>query len=341
MPRSFIRLLFLLIVTGSLVYAQESLYTLKVDVPVVSVDVTVTDASGNPVNSLEKDDFVVLENGVPQEVRFFSPSSAPYNVLLLFDASGSTQHKWVFMQRAILAFMANLRPQDDIAIGTFGYELHTHVRWADSLRRAVDLLPGLTTVEPAGGTNLYQSLEDALKREFRSVTTRRAVMVLTDGRDTSLYMQAVSRNRLPAAESDRDFQRLFRVAREQRIPIYFAALNTDRNLEPNTSGGDEHRNLRRIFPNSDIASRFLIEVRNRMELLADVSGGTVLFPTSIDDIVPMYERIGRELGLSYTLAYIPNITKTAESWRQIEVRHRLGGYKITQSRSGYNARQVE
>jgi VWFA-related protein len=338
MPRRFIRLILVVTVTCSLLQAQETLYTLKVDVPVVSVDVTVTDALGHPVNNLVKDDFEILEDGVAQEVRFFSPSSSPFNVLLLFDKSGSIQHKWVFMQRAILALIANLRPHDRVAIGTFGYELEMHVGWADSLRKAVDSLPGLITGEPTGGTNLYKSLQNVLTRGFKEVQSRRALIVLTDGRDTSLYLQVVSRNRMPESGSDRDFQSLLRVARRQRIPIYFAAINTDRNLEPNTAGGDEYRNLRTIFPNSAIPSQFLIEVRNRMEILADVTGGSLLFPTKIDDVVPMYERIGRELGLSYSLAYIPKNAQTDGSYRRIEVRPRVDGLTIKQSRAGYTAR---
>ena len=65
--------------------------TLKLDVQVVSVDVTVVDSKGNLVNQLGKDDFLIYENGVPQSIRFFSPVSAPYNIFLLFDSSDSTR----------------------------------------------------------------------------------------------------------------------------------------------------------------------------------------------------------------------------------------------------------
>src|SRR5262245_54014687 len=98
MLRITVRLLVLAVVTTTALIGQETLYTLKVDVPLVSVDVTVTDAFGKTMNDLAATDFQVFENGILQQVRYFSPVSSPYNILLLFDRSGSTQHKWPFMQ---------------------------------------------------------------------------------------------------------------------------------------------------------------------------------------------------------------------------------------------------
>jgi VWFA-related protein len=300
--------------------------------------VTVADASGAPVESLSAADFDLLEDGTLQEIQYFSPAASPVNVLLLFDSSGSTQHKWVFMQRAILALIANLRPQDQVAIGSFGYELTMHAQWEDSKRNVLNILPDLVNTPPAGGTNLYRTLERALSRQFRGVTNRRAVVVLTDGRDTSLYLELVRRNRMTGPASDREFQNAFQEARKQRIPIYFAAINTDKNLDTNTSSGDEYQNLRRIFPNSPAPAQFLIEVRTRMEQLAEVSGGSMVFPQRVDDLVPVYERMGRDLGTSYTLGYVSSNPKQDGSYRRIEVRTRTSGHHVTQSRSGYTAR---
>src|SRR5262245_25437557 len=118
-PRIFVRLLPFLLVSGLWLHGQQVPYILKVDVPLVSVDITVRDAAGKPVNDLVSEDFEVYEDGVRQDIRNFSPVSTPYDVFLLFDRSGSTQHKWPFMQRAVASFIASLRPQDRIAIGSF------------------------------------------------------------------------------------------------------------------------------------------------------------------------------------------------------------------------------
>jgi hypothetical protein len=73
--------------------------------------------------------------------------------------------------------------------------------------------------------------------------------------------------------------------------------------------------------------------------LAEVSGGRVLYPQRLEDIVPLYQQIGAELGTSYTLGYISSNTVVGGAFRKIEVRARDGGLRLTQSRNGYNAKQ--
>src|SRR5215469_10893726 len=123
MARTIFRLAAAAFVSATLLLAQGPDYTLKIDVPLVMVDVTVLDASGSIVNQLSRDAFEVYEDGIQQEIRYFAPASAPYNVLLLFDRSGSTQDKWPLMLQAIGGFIVSLRQQDKIAIATFDYDL--------------------------------------------------------------------------------------------------------------------------------------------------------------------------------------------------------------------------
>src|SRR5271167_2323269 len=102
MRRTLPQLLMIAFVTAAgLAAAQDPLYTLKVDVPVVSIDVSVTDEAGRTVNDLKPEDFEISEDGVSQHIEYFSPVSSPYNIFLLFDRSGSTEHLWPFMQRAV------------------------------------------------------------------------------------------------------------------------------------------------------------------------------------------------------------------------------------------------
>ncbi|HEU5238268.1 MAG TPA: VWA domain-containing protein [Pyrinomonadaceae bacterium] len=338
MTRTFFRLLAACFVSVALISAQEPDYTLKVDVPFVSVDVTVQDATGKAVNDLPKEAFVLYENGVRQDITHFLPVSTPYNVVLLFDRSGSTQDKWLLMQRAVAGFIASLRPQDRIAIATFDYSVQVQLPWTSDRTKALLVLPQLVQPNRVGGTDFYGSVDQTLRREFKKVTGRRALIVLTDGRDTSLYKDAVNRRRVLEPKQDHPYQTALKSARSQRVPIYFIAFNTDKNFEPNMIGGDEYRSLRLIFPNSPIADRYLVGVRNRMEELADVSGGHVLFPQRLEDIVPLYQSIGSELGTSYTLGYVSSSAATESSFRKIEVHAQDTRLRLRQSRNGYSAK---
>lgn len=321
-----------------LVSAQEADYALKIDVPLVTVDVTVEDGAGNPVNNLPRDAFEVYEDGVRQEIRYFAPVSAGYNVLLLFDRSGSTEDKWPLMQRATAALIQSLRPQDKIAIATFDYELQMQQQWTDDRQKALLTLPKLLQPNHIGGTNFYGSVEEALRRRFTKTAGRRVLIVLTDGRDTSFYKDIVNQNRLLYPEAEKPFRSMLKSARSAHIPVYFVAFNTDRNLQPNTIGADEYKSLRIIFPNSDVPERYLAAVRLRMEKVADASGGRILYPDKLDDIVSLYQQIGTELGTSYGLGYVSSNTVKHGTFRRIEVRMKETGYHLKQSRNGYDAK---
>jgi len=81
-----------------------------------------------------------------------------------------------------------------------------------------------------------------------------------------------------------------------------------------------------------------VEARLRMEQIAEVSGGRVAFPQTLEEIVPLYEKIGRELSTAYTLGYTPSRPWTTPDFRKIEVRSQKSDIRIIQSRSGYSPR---
>jgi Ca-activated chloride channel family protein len=339
MLRIILGLLGAALVSGAWVSGQSPDYTLKIDVPFVSVDVTVQDASGKPIENLPEQAFALLEDGVPQKIVHFQPVSAPYNILLLFDRSGSTQDKWPLMQRAVAGFIASLRPQDRIAIATFEDGVELLLPWTGDRGKALMVLPDLIRYERPGATNFYGAVEQTLRREFKKAEGRRILAVLTDGRDTSFYKDVVNRNRILEPVQDRAYQKTLKQARTERIPIYFIAFNTDKNLEPNILGGDEYQRLRIIFPKSTMADRYLVGVRTRMEELADISGGRVLYPERLEDIVPLCQQIGSGLATSYTLGYISSNAAAGGVFRRIEVRTQDSGMRVTQSRDGYYVRK--
>jgi len=76
-----------------------------------------------------------------------------------------------------------------------------------------------------------------------------------------------------------------------------------------------------------------------MEEMAEVSGGRVLFPDRLEDIVPLYQQIGAELRTSYTLGYVSSNPSIDDSFRRIEIRGRREGLRLTQSRTGYYAKR--
>jgi len=330
------RLLLAASVSFGCVLAQEPVYTLKVNVDRVPVDVAVFDAGNRPVASLTAQDFQVFEDGIPQKIVDFSPMAAPYHILLLFDRSGSTQSQWTLMQRAAAGFLSRLRGQDRVAIAAFDEEFEMLQRWTAGGSSYFDALDRLARPQSAGQTDFYGSLERSVTREFRGIAGRRVALVLTDGRDTALYKRTLALDRVPGPTEDREYQRVLRAAQKESIPLYFIALNTDRNLNEGSAVGGDYLNLRRLFPGASIPLDFVTAARTRMEELAGATGGRVFFPKGIEDVIPLYDQIARELSASYTLAYEPARRENGGgNYRRIEVRTREPGWRVWQSRTGY------
>src|SRR5215470_13844572 len=285
--------------------------TLKLDVQVVSVDVTVVDSKGNLVNRLGKDDFLISENGIPQSIRFFSPVSAPYNIFLLFDSSDSTRGDRQFMVRAALALLDNLQPQDRVAFGSFDDRFRRHVSWTADRNLAAAALREISQPHESYGTYFYSALDETLRKEFKGVTGRRAIVVLTDGHDTRMIYG-----------SNGDLKKVLQSAREQRIPVFLVALP-----------GEPASQV--VSPNTQA---YLETVSLNMQHIVDNSGGEILFSKDLDDVVRLYEQLGRRLGMAYSLGYVPANSSTDGSFRRIQIKTRDDSLHLSQSREGYYAR---
>jgi VWFA-related protein len=227
--------------------------TLKVDVPVVSVDVTVVDSKGALVNNLTKSDFEIYEDDIAQEVRFFSPVSTPYNVFLLFDSSDSTRDNLDFMVQAAAELIVNLRPEDKLAIASFDDNFKLHLAWSTDRTKAMTALRQMIQPHESNETRFYAALDRTVRREFKGVAGRRAVVVLTDGKDTPFFYGSKS-----------DFKRLLQSTREQRIPVNIVGLQNEA-LSPV------------VFPNTSV---YLNAVWVNMQQLVDnrPQAGSLLQP---------------------------------------------------------------
>ena len=156
---------------------------------------------------------------------------------------------------------------------------------------------------------------------------------MTDGRDTPMYEAVMRLGRIPDIDQDGAFRKVVQSVRKGGVPIYFIALNTDRN----PTRDDRSIETRAIASSlgKGAAESYLLGVRQRMERLAEVTGGLVLYPKSLNEVAPLYETIGRELGAAYSLGYTPGIGAEDGTARAIEVRVRRDNVKVIQSRNSY------
>jgi VWFA-related protein len=288
---------------AGLLSAQDAPFVLKLDSNSILVDVTVTDSAKKSVTNLPRDAFSIYEDGKLQELTGFYSVDSPYSVLLLFDRSTSTENQWPFLQSALDRFVNALGPQDSISIATFTGSTTLRLDWWSlSKGRPADVL---SDVKIGKVTDFYGSINWSANR-LKKVNTRKGVVVLTDGLDSTGIM------RYYPPEVDEDFQKLLRSVRSGGIPYYFVALNTDLNSDKGSDLG-----------------------RVRMQQLAEASGGGIVFPQSVEDIVPFFGDVAHTLGTQYGLAYQQPQSSRDGKPHKIEIRLRDASLTVHQSRDHY------
>ena len=166
---------------AGLTLAAQTPTTLRVDVRLVNVVATVTDAAGKFVPSLSADDFTVFEDGVAQKISHFTQDrDIPVSVGILLDTSGSMTAKMRAATSAVERFINNIHADDDIFLMTFARDLTVEQDFTSDRRK---LGRALNSLSVGGGTRLYDGLKQALDKVRTGRHDKRAILVISDGID--------------------------------------------------------------------------------------------------------------------------------------------------------------
>jgi len=340
---------------------KESEEVIRVDTELVEVPLSVVDRNGKPLTNLTKKNFSVFEDGKPQDVEEFAAVSAPFEVALLLDTSGSTRADIEIIRRAARDFIASLRPGDRVSITAFRTTVKDNrsVSVPDTVIALTSdrekLRLALDRVSTGNGTPYYDSLVDIAGKVFASEPSdefrgRRALVALTDGVDsTSLESFSEARNVLTA----------------KGISAYFISVNT-RDFFEDQLLGDCHSAMRfsqgqikryyasfgrgsKVERVSDFCnlgefeklaiSKQLYELAGtEMNELARLSGGRVFPADDLNDARLAFKQVADEIGTRYSLGYYPTNETKDGKFRSIrvEVKGVPAGSKV-RAREGYTA----
>lgn len=278
--------------------AQGSGTTLKVDVKLVNVFVTVTDEHGAPVAGLKKENFGLLEDGKSQVISVFDKESAlPLSIVLDIDTSLSTRKDLPLELASARRFAhAILRPVDALSLYGFSEIVSEVVPFTSDLK-AIDR--GVDRVHPGSATALY----DALYLGAQALETRKGrkvLVVITDGGDTASQM---------------DYKEAVRAAQEAEAIVYSIIVVPVEASAGRDTGG-EHA---------------LIQI-------SEDTGGKYFYATSVPQLDAAFQEISDELRTQYLLAYYPLQRFSDSSFRRIEVKvdaASAGSTLTARHRAGY------
>jgi VWFA-related protein len=155
---------------------------IKIETNLVTMPVTVLDRSGRFVPNLRQEDFRIFENNVEQPVGFFARVETPFTVILMLDVSPSTQYKIDEIQNAAITFVNQLRREDKIMVISFDERVNILSRPTNDryvLRNAIQ------RAQFGDGTSIYDAVDQVINRELSYIEGRKAVVIFTDGVDTT------------------------------------------------------------------------------------------------------------------------------------------------------------
>jgi Ca-activated chloride channel homolog len=270
-------------------------------VDVVALNVTVTDGAQHFVTDLQQGDFLIFEDGRQQQLTFFQKSGLPLAVALLLDTSASMDDKLAIAQEAAIGFARQMGANDVASVIDFDSRVNVLQDFTgdvNAIERAVH------QTRAGGSTALYNALYIALKElrktrpdEHTGQPPRRAIVVLSDGEDTSSLIS---------------FEDVLDAAARSDTAIYTIGLTS---RSPTQTRGSQ-------------AAEFVLR------RFAQQTGGRAFFPTQATELASIYAQIRADLSNQYSLAYESTNPRRDGQFRRIAVRLDRTGC-IARARPGY------
>ena len=316
--RVCVRTVLLVVVCAGVAVAQETDETIRIDSDLVDLKVSVLGFPPNtPPPILELKDFLVLEDGVPQEISFFAAADTPFDLVLLLDLSGSNSKNLKMIRNSAKRFVDAARDVDRIALVTFTDQPALYSSFSldrKKLKKTIDEMD-----EAIGGTNFWDSMDYVLRALIPrgSELRRSAVVVMTDGIDNALPDVPGPGSRIP-------FEALLRRIRDSESIVFPIYLDT------------EEENVKRYHvPRAAYAL-----AREQLGQIANTCGTQMYRAARLSDLDAVYAQVVRDLSTVYSIGYSPTNKSLDGKWRSVEVRLTSRTDLFARTKRGYYAKNT-
>ncbi len=306
--------------------APSTAGSISVSTQIVPVTCSVTDATGAAVRGLTREDFVVLDDGVPQQIAYFNASTEAAGVALVMDASPSVLRDTDEMRDAARALVDSLSSSDQIAVLDFSAHAYLQLPFSSDwklIRAAVARVDARQLLADTGGSNIYQALFLVARDVFAARKGRKAIVLLTDGEDTGLGLTldpATSGPRRGWPADRLTFEDVARALAAADIQVF--AVSTESRPKIMTAEWlAEHASSTLVVP----AAReekippytlYLAELARR-------TGGQLYFIREASTLADTFQQIALKIRAEYTLGFSPVSANGASprlGWHQLTVR---------------------
>lgn len=266
-------------------------YSIKVDVPLVNVDVLVTSKDGQFIPGLKKENFKIFEDGSPQTISNFNQSTAPITAVLLVEYASTNYNYMYDALNASYNFAATLKPEDWIAVVSYDMKPTILTDFTQDKRAVMGAL-NMLRIPGFSERNLFDALYDTIDR-IETIDGRKYIILVSSGRDTFSKLNLD--------------QIIKKLKNTQNITIYAVSIGRALRemLEARGAGG--------------IITSDWLQADNQMNTFAHMTGGRAYFPRFDGELPEIFHDIGSDIRNQYTLAYHPTNPKLDGTYRKLKV----------------------
>lgn len=277
-----------------------------VDTNLVTTPVTVLDRDGRFIPGLKKKDFKIFEDGVAQQVTFFQSEETPFTVVLMIDISPSTKYNIDDIRYAAVTFVNQLRPEDKVMVVNFDRQIRVMTEPTNDKKA---LFTAIYRSQFGSGTSLYEAVDSAVNMDFVQSPGRKAVVIFTDGVDTT-SRQATYESTIAAVE-------------EVDALVYPIRYDT----QVRGDQGSQLALLQRMnLPPGMLAQlgRGQTDIeyalgKEYLNTIATNSGGRIFEAGSMGDLESVFKGVADELRQQYSVGYYPDDTGKPGDRKKIKI----------------------
>jgi VWFA-related protein len=273
-------------------------YSIKVNVPLVNVDVMVTTKSGQFVPGLKKDNFRVFEDGSPQQISDFNVTKAPITAVLLIEYGATNYGFMIQALQASYAFAGTLQKNDWVAVSYYDMQPHILVDFTQDKRAVYGALNELR-IPGFSETNEFDALYDTLDRLDR-VEGKKYIILVSTGVDTfsKITLDAITK----------------KIKDTKDVTIFPISVGWIIREMYEARGGHAPHGMGIPINNMDY-----LQADNEMRTFAAMTGGRAYFPRFQAEYAEDFQDIGNDIRNQYSLAYHPTNTKLDGTYRKLKV----------------------
>jgi len=272
---------------------------INIDTNLVTTPVSVLDRDGRFLPGLKQKDFKIYENGVPQRITYFQSEEQPFTVVLMIDISPSTKYSIDDIHYAAVTFVNQLRPEDKVMVVAFDQKVRVLTEPTSSKQA---LYTAIYKSQFGSGTSLYDAVDSVANLDLMNVSGRKAVVLFTDGVDTTSRQANFESTVASVEEIDALFYPI-------RYNTQAKADATAQNLDPAVAA---------IVARGTSPAEYT-KGRQYLDTLSTNSGGRLFDAENITNLETSFAGVAEELRRQYSVGYYPDDTGKPGDRRKIKI----------------------